>query len=127
MTPLSLLELLALGNYMPREWCDLAHGLRDGQPDVFPLLFRWLEFVQAPPRELVLHFLVPLEWRDIRHELVVMPWSGNADTYGAGHQLVISGVDLAYFRLYQVVPGLRLPQPLQTGHPHLKLGLRQAG
>lgn len=123
MPSLSLLELLALGDDLPPDWRDLTHQ----QPDEQPLLFRWVEFVRVPPQALVLHFLVPLEWRDVKRELVVVPWSGNSATHGANEQLVIPGLILPYFRLYRTVEGQALPRPLQMVHPHLNLDLRKAG
>lgn len=124
MPSLSLLELLALGDDLPADWRSLTRAM----PDERPLLFRWLEYTRVTPLELALHFFIPLEWHATQGELVVMRWSG----YDFGQQVkaerqVVPGHILPYFRLYHLVQGMRIPQPLQVDHPHFHPELRQAG
>lgn len=120
---LSLFELLALGGDLPEDWRHLTRTM----PDEHPLLFRWLEFARVTPPELARHFWIPLEWRGIQRELVVVPWSGSTTTIVTCQRLVIPAADLAYFRLYRTVGGRPHPEPLQADHPHFHPELRKAG
>lgn len=116
MYSLSLLEFLSLGDGLPVDWRALTRVL----PDAEPLLFRWVEFALVPPRELACQFLVPLEWRETRQELVVVPWPGNtAAPYRACDRLVIPKLLLPCYRLYRAVPGQHVPEPLQLDHPNV--------
>lgn len=124
MLSMSLLEFIGLGDDLPPNW----RGLTKSEPDEFPLLFRWVEFVRIPPEDLNLHFLVPLEWRSARRELVVVPWPESSLSHGRCERRTIPGWILPVFRLYRVIPGRRIPEPLQMGHSNVMAELlKEAG
>ncbi len=104
-----------MGVDLPPDWRELTKR----EPDEFPLLFRWVEFARIPPEDLNLPFLVPLEWRSTRRELVVVPWPKSPLSHGRCERRTIPSWILPAFRLYRVVPGRRIPEPLQMGHPNV--------
>lgn len=123
MSSLSFLELLALGDDLPVDWRSLIPGHSEERP----LLFRWLEFCRIPPEELALHFLIPMDWRTSRRELVVVDWLADPVSHGDRTQRVIPADMLPYFRIYRLVPGQRIPQPVQVDHSHFHPELRRVG
>lgn len=109
---LILLEFRALGVDLPPAWAALL----DQRPDlegICPLLFRDVAKVGQVPEPFDRHFLVPVEWVAHSQVLVVRLWTApGLEQVDRPGRLALDGFLLSHFRLFQAVPGNRVPQAL---------------
>lgn len=108
---LSVVELLGLGEALPARWRLVTDTRRDLEW-VEPLLYRDVVHVNRVREEFQRHFLLPLEWLSTQHCLVVVRCVAEGSAPVSEERLRLPAHLLHFFRLFQVVEGIRVPQAM---------------